>query len=88
LERFGDVEVTRGLYSVDVLSAGSNYSIGEILTIKGTQIGGSSPAEDCLITVTDVSFAGAILDYTVSGGRLSVTDRFAVREISVYCYEY
>ena len=77
---FWDVEVTRGLYSVDVLSAGSNYSIGEVLTIKGTQIGGSSPAEDCLITVTDVSFAGAILDYTVSGGRLSVTDRFAVRE--------
>jgi hypothetical protein len=75
-----DVEVVRGLYSVDLLNAGTNYSIGEVLTIKGTQIGGSSPAEDCVITVTDVSFAGAILDYTVSGGRLSVTDRFAVRE--------
>jgi hypothetical protein len=75
-----DIDVVRTQYSAVLSTTGSNYSVGEILTIKGTQIGGSSPAEDCVITITDVTFAGAIVDFTISGQRLNIVDRFPVQE--------
>jgi hypothetical protein len=61
------VNVTRGLYYPTLLSGGSAYNIGDTLTINGTVLGGATPANDLIITVTAVSGTGEILSYTHTG---------------------
>ena len=75
-----NIDVTRGAYSASLESAGSSYSVGDVLTIYGTQLGGSTPANDCTITVTDVTFAGNIVEFTVAGSRPSTQDRFSISQ--------
>ena len=59
--------VTRGpsstSYTIVVVNRGSGYSVGDTLTIAGTAVGGTSPANDIAISVTTLS---AIIDSTYS----------------------
>lgn len=49
-------------------SAGSNYAIGNTLTIAGTNLGGASPANNLTITVTSVNTSsGAITQFEFNG---------------------
>lgn len=67
---------TRGVYSVELTDRGSGYNALDTLTISAASIGGgSSPANDLVITVT-VEDGGAILDYTSSGSGVSNTADF------------
>ena len=75
-----NIDVTRTLYSATIANAGTNYSLGEILTIPGNLIGGLAPSENCVITVTDVTFAGAILDFTISGSRSTLINTFPLQQ--------
>lgn len=75
-----NIDVTRGVYSATVNNAGYNYSVGEVLTIYGTQIGGATPSDDCVITVVDTTFAGSITEFTVSGSRPAMQDRFNINQ--------
>jgi hypothetical protein len=47
-----DIEVLSGAYIVTVVNGGSRYEVGDTFTILGTNLGGSSPANDLTITVT------------------------------------
>lgn len=49
------VEKIGRTYSVTRTNGGSGYSVGDELTILGTEVGGISPLNDITITVTDVS---------------------------------
>lgn len=62
-----DIQIVRGQFRPRLKFAGRTYSVGEVITYKGTIFGGKSPANDCRITVTDVSFIGEILAISVSG---------------------
>ena len=48
--------ITGGAYNPDIDNAGTGYEIGYQFTIGGEQLGGTSPANDMTITVTDVDF--------------------------------
>lgn len=61
------INVRRGVYFSTLLEGGSGYSAGNTLTIYGTVIGGTTPANDLIITVTSVDGGGAILTFTESG---------------------
>ena len=52
-------------YAVQTVSPGYGYQVGNTFTIPGTQLGGTSPANDCVITVTLV--AGSTLGVTATG---------------------
>ena len=57
-----------GVYTVEVNQGGALYAVGDTLTILGTSLGGTTPANDLTLTVaaaTDPS--GAITSVTVSG---------------------
>ena len=56
-----------GVYTGDVNSAGLDYAVSDTITILGTSLGGTSPANDCTILVTDVGVDGSILGIEVSG---------------------
>ena len=61
------VDLTAGstVYTVTVASKGSSYSVGDTITILGTDVGGASPANDITLTITALSpviATGATLD--------------------------
>ena len=68
-------------YSASLVSGGSGYSVGDIITVLGTQVGGSSPENDLRITVETISndSTNSILTFSTNGtgrtGRfVSLTD--------------
>ena len=70
-------DVTRSgtVYNVNVTSghAGTLYAAGNIIKILGSAIGGITPANDLLITVSTVT-AGAIATFTWTGRSVTWTD--------------
>ena len=56
-----------GTYSIVINSAGTNYLINDTITILGTQLGGTAPANNLVITVTTVNQAGGVSIYNLSG---------------------
>ena len=69
-------------YTVTISTGGSNYSVGDTVKIFGTSIGGATPSNDIVITVTSV-VAGTIVGFTFIGGiflsptNVSVTNSLA-----------
>jgi len=56
-----------GNYGVTLVSGGTGFVQGDTVTWAGTNFGGTSPANDIVITVDGVLFgSGAIVDFTVS----------------------
>jgi hypothetical protein len=49
------------------INGGSNYQIGDTFLASGTIFGGTSPANDCSITVTLVDNNGSILAVSITG---------------------
>jgi phage host-nuclease inhibitor protein Gam len=45
---------TAGVYSVSIATGGSGYEIGDVVTIRGTELGGETPANDAVITIDSV----------------------------------
>jgi BppU N-terminal domain len=56
-----------GYYLVDINEAGSGYTVGDVLTIAGSLLGGETPTNDLTITVETVDAFGRILSISHSG---------------------
>jgi hypothetical protein len=56
-----------GYYVVNTSVPGVGYSVNDIITIKGSNLGGESPGNDLTITVTGVDSVGAITNITNTG---------------------
>jgi hypothetical protein len=54
-------------YNLEIVNAGTGYAVGSQIKILGTQIGGISPLNDCIITVNTVSNSGSIVSAFYSG---------------------
>ena len=61
--------VTRdaGTYTVAITNVGSGYAAGETITILGSQVDGTTPANDATITISTVDGTGAITAATIAG---------------------
>lgn len=70
-----NVARTAGSYIVsdadDSSSNGSNYAVGDYIQIIGTDLGGSSPANDLIIKVTSVDSGGAVTGVSFQGNAVS-----------------
>jgi hypothetical protein len=62
-----DVSLDNGVYSISINNGGSNYGADQTFTISGTDLLGTSPANDLTITITEVNSAGVILTATPTG---------------------
>ena len=58
---------TYGVYTANINSGGLNYQIGDVITISGASLGGVAPTNSCTITVTQVTFFGAIMQVITEG---------------------
>ena len=54
-------------YNLEIASAGTGYADGNQIKILGTQLGGTTPLNDCTITINTVSNVGAIVNAFYSG---------------------
>jgi len=56
-------------YNVTLVNGGSGYSVNDKITILGTAVGGTTPANDLILTITNVSddSTASILTFTQSG---------------------
>ena len=61
-----------GTYSALITTAGSNYLVGHKIKILGTDLGGATPDNDCIITVQSVDGSGGIAAVGNSGTAASV----------------
>ena len=62
-----DVTLNSGTYSVGIASAGNDYGVDQTFVILGTDLFGTSPANDATITVTGVDASGGITGANISG---------------------
>ena len=63
-----DVERVYSKYFVTLNTAGTGYTRFETVTIPGTSLGGATPANDLVITLTTVnSVTGAVVDFDFDG---------------------
>lgn len=71
---FGTFDVTRvnGVYSVSIVSPGTLYAVDDTITIVGTSLGGATPANDLIMTVTEVTDpSGGLISFTFVGNAVS-----------------
>lgn len=54
-------------YDVNFTNQGTGYSPTETITVAGTQLGGTSPTNDLIITIDNVGGSGQITDFSLSG---------------------
>lgn len=60
------------LNGTGVLAGGSGYQLGDLITINGTSLGGTSPANDLVLSVTAVN-TGAVTAVTTVTGTPSIS---------------
>ena len=54
-------------YTTGTLNSGINYRAGHKIKVLGTDLGGATPANDCIITVDSVGPDGDVFGWSVSG---------------------
>lgn len=64
---FNIAKTISGGYSVEIVEAGEDYSIGDTFTVSGQYLGGVDSANDAVITVNDISSGGAISEVEITG---------------------
>ena len=62
-----NVTVTLSGYTVSIHTAGTGYALTNTIRILGTSLGGTSPANDIVITVTNISGPGGITGISFVG---------------------
>ena len=72
LARF-NITRTGGNYSAAIVASGENYAIGDAIVVSGTDLGGSTPANDCTVLVQTIDTGGEILTVTASGSAFTGT---------------
>jgi len=72
------VNSTRGVYFATLVSPGSGYAPGDTITVFGTAIGGATPANNLVITVTTVDSDSGVETFSFSGTGIGNTATFAL----------
>lgn len=78
----GDAGSTYTEHITNIFAGGSNYVTGDVITIPGTQLGGTTPENDLVATVTAVD--GAVTQFnTFLGTQQTTTYRVMVEDPTV-----
>ena len=77
-----DIGYKLGGYRVILSTAGAGYAIDNIITISGTELGGTSPLNDATLQVDEVDASGAITSLIVSGEPNDLTTDYYLKVIS------
>lgn len=50
-----------------IANGGAGYSVGDVVTVAGSSLGGVDGVNDCIITITNVDGGGQVLNYVCTG---------------------
>ena len=78
-----EINNVRGAYYTTISTAGLGYAVGNTVTINGTQLGGATPANNLVLTITEVDSFGSIVNFTSTGSGITNTAIFDIG-ISLY----
>jgi len=77
-----DISYILGGYRALVSTAGEGYAVTNTITILGTDVGGTSPANDLLLTVNTIDVNGGITDVICSGTVPGTAQQYYLKVIS------
>jgi hypothetical protein len=77
-----NVSYILGGYQAPVATAGTGYAETNIITILGTLIGGTTPANDLTLQVSAINSSGGILSTIASGTPAGATEQYYVKVYS------
>jgi len=71
-----EFEITRTLdvYSISIINDGQDYDATETFTILGTELGGTTPANDAIVTIDTIGVSGEILTLSITGTAIDTSD--------------
>ena len=77
-----DVSWVLGGYSVNIADAGEGYAINNTITILGTALAGTTPANDLVMTVNTIDTNGEILSVICAGTPNETVEQYYLKVIS------
>ena len=77
-----DVSYMLGGYSAAIISAGSGYAINNNITIPGALLGGTTHANDMVLTVTSISSTGGVTSAIASGTPGGTVSQYYLKVLS------
>lgn len=77
-----DVSYILGGYRALVSVAGEGYAVNNTITIPGNSIGGTTPANDLLLTVNTIDTDGGITDVICSGTVPGIAQQYYLKVVS------
>jgi len=75
------VNSIRGTYFATLVEPGNGYVVGDTLTIFGSVIGGTTPANNLVLTVTTVDSNSGIETFTSAGAGINNTSVFDLEQL-------
>ena len=77
-----DISWILGGYQVNIADAGEGYAINNIITILGTDLDGTTPANDIVMTVNTIGANGEILSVIGNGTPNEIVEQYYLKVIS------
>ena len=77
-----DVSYMLGGYSAAIISTGSGYAVNNNITIPGTLLGGSTHANDLVLTVNGINSTGGVTSAIASGTPGGTVDQYYLKVLS------
>jgi hypothetical protein len=76
------ISAVLGGYTAAVTDLGAGYAIDNIITIPGTTLGGTSPNNDCILTVNSVNSSGGITSVIRQGTPATLSNQYYLKVIN------
>ena len=76
------IQAVMGGYTAAITNAGSGYAVDNVITILGTDLGGTSPNNDCVIIVNAVDTMGGITSIIRQGTPATAENDYYLKVVS------
>jgi hypothetical protein len=77
-----DASYILGGYRATIISNGSGYAVDNVITILGTDVGGTTPVNDLQLTVLTINSTGGVTSAIASGTPAGVVDQYYLKVLS------
>jgi hypothetical protein len=77
-----DVSYILGGYSATIISTGSGYAVNNTITIPGTLVGGTTTANDLVLTVASINSTGGVTSAIASGTPNGIVSDYYLKVLS------
>jgi hypothetical protein len=77
-----DVGGILGGYTSSIVTNGSGYAVNNVITILGTELGGTTPANDLIMTVTSINSTGGVTSTINSGTPVGQENQYYLKVIN------